>query len=63
MNLNRAKTEFEKRAKESLEVRDAGDSVYAFGSELACLCLFDAHLFRGLDTRRKFWNYIHANTH
>lgn len=40
MNLNRAKTEFEKYAKETLEVRDIGGSVYAFGSELACLRLF-----------------------
>jgi len=40
MNLNRAKTEFDKHAKETLEVRDIGGAIYAFGSELACLRLF-----------------------
>jgi hypothetical protein len=40
MNLNRAKTEFEKHAKETLELKDLAGAVYALGSELACLRLF-----------------------
>jgi hypothetical protein len=40
MNLKRAKSEFEKHAKETLELKELGGSVYAFGSELACLRLF-----------------------
>jgi hypothetical protein len=43
MNLNRTKTEFEKHAKEILELKDLGGAVYAFGSELACLRLFYAY--------------------
>jgi hypothetical protein len=40
MNLKRAKAEFEKHAKEALEVKELGGAVYAFGSEIACLRLF-----------------------
>ena len=40
MNLNRAKTEFEKHAKETLELKELSGAVYALGSELACLRLF-----------------------
>lgn len=40
MNLNRAKTEFEKYAKETLELKELSGAIYAFGSELACLRLF-----------------------
>lgn len=40
MNLTRAKAEFEKYAKEELELKELGGAVYAFGSELACLRLF-----------------------
>ena len=40
MNLNRAKAEFEKHAKETLELKELGGAIYAFGSELACLRLF-----------------------
>jgi hypothetical protein len=40
MNLNRAKNEFEKHAKETLELKELGGAIYAFGSELACLRLF-----------------------
>ncbi len=40
MNLKRAKADFEKYAKEELELKELGGAVYAFGSELACLRLF-----------------------
>ena len=49
MNLNRAKSELEKHAKEALEVRDIGGAVYAFGSELACLRLF--YIYRNCGDR------------
>jgi hypothetical protein len=44
MNLNRTKTEFEKHAKETLELKELGGAIYAFGSELACLRL--GHVYR-----------------
>jgi len=47
MNLNRAKTEFEKHAKETLELKELGGAMYAFGSELACLRLFHAYRYCG----------------
>jgi hypothetical protein len=47
MNLNRAKTEFEKHAKETLELKELGGALYAFGSELACLRLAKAYRFCG----------------
>lgn len=47
MNLNRAKTEFEKYAKETLELKELGGSMYAFGSELACLRLFHSYRYCG----------------
>ena len=40
MNLKRAKADFEKYAKEDLELKELGGALYAFGSELACLRLF-----------------------
>jgi hypothetical protein len=40
MNLIRAKTEFEKHAKETVEVQELGGTLYVYGSELACLRLF-----------------------
>jgi len=40
MNLNRTKTEFEKYAKETLELKELSGAIYALGSELACLRLF-----------------------
>jgi hypothetical protein len=47
MNLNRAKAEFEKHAKESLELKELGGAVYVFGSELACLRLFHKYRYCG----------------
>jgi hypothetical protein len=49
MNLTRAKAEFEKYAKETLELKELGGAVYAFGSELACLRLF--YVYRNRDAR------------
>ncbi len=49
MNLNRAKAEFEKHAKETLELKELGGAIYAFGSELACLRLF--YVYRNCDDR------------
>lgn len=41
--LLRAKAEFEKHSKESMEVINNYGTFYAFGSELACLRLFLAY--------------------
>ena len=57
----KAKTEFEKHAKETLKVEQIADSLYAFGSELACLRL--GHMYRycgdksfvGYSKPRKTW--------
>lgn len=43
MNMNMAKTEFEKHAKELLEVKQLGGAIYAFGTELACLRLMNVY--------------------
>lgn len=42
-NEEKVKAEFEKYSKETLEVKELGGAVYAFGSELACLRLFYAY--------------------
>lgn len=39
----KAKTEFERYAKETLAVEDIAGTIYAFGSELACLRLLSAY--------------------
>jgi len=39
----KAKTEFEKHAKETLVVEQIAGALYAFGSELACLRLAQAY--------------------
>jgi hypothetical protein len=39
MNIDKAKVEFEKHAKETLDLKELGGALYAFGSELACLRL------------------------
>lgn len=39
----KAKTEFEKHAKETLSVEQISGTLYAFGSELACLRLARAY--------------------
>lgn len=39
----KAKREFERHAKESLEVQELGSAIYAFGTELACLRLDRAY--------------------
>jgi hypothetical protein len=44
MNLIRAQKDLEQIAKESLEMKELGGALYAFGSELACLRLF--HKYR-----------------
>ena len=49
MNLNRAKADFETHAKETLELKELGGALYAFGSELACLRLF--HKYHHSDDR------------
>jgi hypothetical protein len=49
MNLDRAKAEFEKHAIETLELKEFGGALYAFGSELACLRLF--HKYRHCGNR------------
>jgi hypothetical protein len=49
MNLNRAKAEFEKHAKETIEVQELGGTLYAYASELACLRLF--YVYRHCDDR------------
>jgi hypothetical protein len=41
--VDRAKTEFERHAKEVLSVEEIGGTLYAFGSELACLRLLNAY--------------------
>lgn len=43
MNLNRAKTEFEKIAKEEIQVENICGTYYTFGTELACHRLFYAY--------------------
>jgi hypothetical protein len=43
----KAKAEFEKHAKEELNVEDIGGTLYAFGSELATLRLFKAYAGSG----------------
>lgn len=43
MSLNRVKIDFERYAKESLELKQLGGAIYAFGSELACLRLLQAY--------------------
>ena len=43
----KAKTEFEKHAKETLAVEQIADALYAFGSELACLRLAHAYRYCG----------------
>jgi hypothetical protein len=43
MNMNRAKAELEKHSKEALELKELGGTIYALGSELACLRLFYAY--------------------
>jgi hypothetical protein len=40
MNMLRAQKDLEKIAKETLELKQLGGALYAFGSELACLRLF-----------------------
>lgn len=47
MNLERTKTEFERHAKEILEIKELGGAVYAFGSELAVLRLFHNYYYCG----------------
>ena len=49
MNMNMAKSEFEKHAKELLEVKQLGGAIYAFGTELACLRL--SHAYRNCGDR------------
>jgi len=39
----KAKAEFERYAKETLSVEDIAGSLYAFGSELACLRLLNVY--------------------
>ena len=39
MKLDKFKPMFERDAKESLELKELGGTIYAFGSELACLRL------------------------
>ena len=41
--VDRAKNEFERHAKEVLSVEEIGGTLYAFGSELACLRLLNAY--------------------
>jgi len=43
----KAKKEFEKHAKETLTVEDISDTLYAFGSELACLRLAQVYRYCG----------------
>jgi hypothetical protein len=45
--ITKAKREFEKHAKESLDVVSLGGALYAFGSELACLRLERAYRYCG----------------
>jgi hypothetical protein len=47
MNLTRAKNDLEKIAKETLELKQLGGALYAFGSELACLRLFHKYRYCG----------------
>lgn len=54
MNLNKAKTEFEKYAKETLELKEIGGAIYAFGSELACLRLFHVYRYCGDSAASRF---------
>lgn len=60
MNLKRAKTEFEKHAKEALELKELGGALYAFGSELACLRLF--YKYRHCGDRAKTGFSANLNT-
>lgn len=48
--IARAAAEWSKIAKEDVTVEQTGGTLYAFGSELACLRLF--HAFRGTSTAR-----------
>lgn len=43
----KAKTEFERYAKETLAVEEIAGAIYAFGSELACLRLLNAYRYCG----------------
>jgi hypothetical protein len=45
--VDRAKNEFERHAKEVLSVEEIGGTLYAFGSELACLRLLNAYRYCG----------------
>jgi hypothetical protein len=47
MNLNRAQIDLEKIAKETLELKELGGAIYAFGSELAVLRLFHQYRHSG----------------
>lgn len=47
MNLARAKSEFEKHAREPLELKELGGAIYALGSELACLRLYKIYRYCG----------------
>lgn len=54
MNLFRAKREFEIHAKENLVVEEISGTVYAFGSELACLRLLNTYRHCGDRVAAKF---------
>lgn len=55
MNLKLAKAEFKKHAKEDLELKEIDGTIYAFGSELACLRLFYVyHTFSKYDADVSF---------
>jgi hypothetical protein len=43
----KAKTEFEKYAKETLTVEEIAGAIYAYGSELACLRLAQVYRYCG----------------
>jgi hypothetical protein len=45
--VKKAKREFEKHAKQTLDVQQIGGALYAFGSELACLRLERAYRYCG----------------
>ncbi len=54
MNVFRAKREFEIHAKENLDVQEIGGTLYAFGSELACLRLMNTYRHCGERVLAKF---------
>ena len=61
--MNHAKTEFEKHAKETLELKELSGAIYALGSELACLRLFYTYrncgerAYSGFSENLKSWYF------